>query len=48
MNHLQKLYDLHMECENWAEAAFTLDKQAGLYNIDITHSPLLSICTSNS
>ncbi len=27
IRHLKKLYDLHMECENWAEAAFTLEKQ---------------------
>jgi len=30
IRHLKKLYDLHMECENWAEAAFTLDKQANM------------------
>ena len=28
IRHLKKLYDLHMECENWAEAGFTLEKQA--------------------
>ena len=27
IRHLKKLYDLHMECENWAEAGFTLEKQ---------------------
>ena len=27
VRHLKKLYDLHMECENWAEAGFTLEKQ---------------------
>lgn len=28
--HLKKLYDLHIECENWAEAGFTLEKQANM------------------
>ena len=28
IRHLKKLYELHMECENWAEAAFTLEKQS--------------------
>ena len=28
--HLKKLYDLHVECENWAEAGFTLEKLANM------------------
>ncbi len=27
VRHLRKLYDLHIECENWPEAGFTLEKQ---------------------
>ena len=27
VRHLKKLYDLHIECENWPEAGFTLEKQ---------------------
>ena len=28
--HLKKLYDLHVDCENWAEAGFTLEKLANM------------------
>ena len=28
--HLKKLYDLHVDCENWAEAGFTLEKLAAM------------------
>ena len=28
--HLKKLYDLHVECENWAEAGFTLEKLSNM------------------
>ena len=33
IRHLKKLYDLHMECENWAEAGFTLEKQTNVNRI---------------
>ena len=28
--HLKKLYDLHVDCENWAEAGFTLEKLSNM------------------
>ena len=40
VRHLKKLYDLHMECENWPEAGFTLEKQANM--LRWTDEPLSS------